>query len=182
MLAIPEDFDGNIFKNNKIFQKLNICSEIWYGSTIKVCMKWPNWGHFSHFGEWHFGCTNQTSKTTFQHKLTPKTPLKDTSGTQIRPQKWFWQFCVLLLWIFLPHFPFSIGQGGTICGAIEESSISFKSINKRVFINFHNKYAVFTNFGDKNAVFTCFCDKNDVFEVHVHDKNTVFGFNFVCSG
>ena len=71
-------------------------------------------------------------------------------------------------------------QGGTICGAIEESSRSLKSIDKRVFINFRDKYAVFTNFRDKNAVFTRFRDKNDVFEVH--DKNTVFGFNFVCSG
>ena len=71
-------------------------------------------------------------------------------------------------------------QGGTICGAIEESSRSLKSIDKRVFINFRDKYAVFTNFRDKNAVFTHFRDKNDVFEVH--DKNTVFGFNFVCSG
>ena len=71
-------------------------------------------------------------------------------------------------------------QGGTICGAIEESSRSLKSIDKRVFINFRDKYAVFTNFRDKNAVFTRFQDKNDVFEVY--DKNTVFGFNFVCSG
>ena len=71
-------------------------------------------------------------------------------------------------------------QGGTICGAIEGSSRSLKSIDKRVFINFRDKYAVFINFRDKNAVFTSFRDKNDVFELH--DKNTVFGFNFVCSG
>ena len=44
-------------------------------------------------------------------------------------------------------------QGGTTCGAIEESSRSLKSIDKRVFINFCNKYAVFTNFCDKNYVF-----------------------------
>ena len=74
----------------------------------------------------------------------------------------------------------SVWQGGTICGAIEESSRSLKSIDKHVFINFCDKYAVFTNFRDKNAVFTRFQDKNDVFEVY--DKNTVFGFNFVCSG
>ena len=73
-----------------------------------------------------------------------------------------------------------VQQGGTICGAIKESSRSLKSIDKRVFINFRDKYAVFTNFRDKNAVFTRFRDKNYVFEVH--DKNTVFGFNFVCSG
>ena len=72
------------------------------------------------------------------------------------------------------------GQGGTICGAIEGSSRSLKSIDKRVFINFRDKYAVFINFRDKNAVFTSFRDKNYVFELH--DKNTVFGFNFVCSG
>ena len=50
-------------------------------------------------------------------------------------------------------------QGGTICGAIEESSRSLKSIDKRVFINFRDKYAVFTNFRDKYAVFTHFRDK-----------------------
>ena len=67
-------------------------------------------------------------------------------------------------------------QGGTICGAIEGSSRSLKSIDKRVFIHFCDKYAVFINFRDKNAVFTSFCDKNYVFELH--DKNTVFGSNF----
>ena len=71
-------------------------------------------------------------------------------------------------------------QGGTICGAIEGSRRSLKSIDKRVFINFRDKYAVFINFRDKNAVFTSFRDKNYVFDLH--DKNTVFGFNFVCSG
>ena len=54
-------------------------------------------------------------------------------------------------------------QGGTTCGAIEESSRSLKSIDKRVFINFRDKYAVFTNFRDKNAVVTSFCDKNYTF-------------------
>ena len=80
-------------------------------------------------------------------------------------------------------------QGGTICGAIEESIRSLKSIVSSVFINFRDKYAVFIHFCDKYAVFTIFCDKkavitnfrdkNYVFEIH--DKNTVFGFNFVCS-
>ena len=55
-----------------------------------------------------------------------------------------------------------------------------KSIDKCVFINFCDKYAVFINFRDKNAVFTSFRDKNDIFELQ--DKNTVFGFNFVCPG
>ena len=50
-------------------------------------------------------------------------------------------------------------QGGTTCGAIEGSSRFLKAIDKRVFINFRDKYAVFTNFRDKNAVFTSFCDK-----------------------
>ena len=45
-------------------------------------------------------------------------------------------------------------QGGTICGAIEGSRRSLKSIDKRVFANFHDKNAVFANFRDKNAVFT----------------------------
>ena len=36
-------------------------------------------------------------------------------------------------------------------------------IDKRVFINFRDKYAVFTNFRDKYAVFTNFRDKNAVF-------------------
>ena len=71
-------------------------------------------------------------------------------------------------------------QGGTTCGAIEGSSRFLKAIDKRVFINFRDKYAVFINFRHKNAVFTSFCDKNYVFELH--DKNTVFGFNFVYSG
>ena len=59
-----------------------------------------------------------------------------------------------------------IVQGGTICGAIEGSSRSLKSIDKRVFINFRDKYAVFINFRNKNAVFTSFRDKNYVFELH----------------
>ena len=50
-------------------------------------------------------------------------------------------------------------QGGTTCGAIEGSSRFLKAIDKRVFTNFRDKYAVFTNFRDKNAVFTSFCDK-----------------------
>ena len=44
---------------------------------------------------------------------------------------------------------------------------------------FGDKNAVFTHFRDKNAVFTRFRDTNCAFELH--DKNTVFGFNFVCS-
>ena len=28
------------------------------------------------YQKWHFGCPNQKSKTTFQHKLAPKTPQK----------------------------------------------------------------------------------------------------------
>ena len=54
-------------------------------------------------------------------------------------------------------------QGGTTCGAIEGSSRFLKAIDKRVFINFRDKYAVFTNFRDKYAVFTNFRDKNAVF-------------------
>ena len=66
---------------------------------------------------------------------------------------------------------FACRQCGIICGAIEESSRSLEAIDERVFKNFR----------DKNAVFTSFRDKHDVFEIH--DKNTVFGFNFVfCSG
>ena len=75
-------------------------------------------------------------------------------------------------------------------GAIEGPSKSLKPIDKRIFVNFPDKNAVVTDVCDKNAVFTSFCDKNavitsfrdknDVFELH--DKNTVFGFNVVCSG
>ena len=71
-------------------------------------------------------------------------------------------------------------QGGTICGAIEGSSKSLKTIDKRVFINFLRQICLVTNFRDKYAVFTNFRDKDAVFELH--DKNTVFGFKFVCSG
>ena len=60
-------------------------------------------------------------------------------------------------------------QGGTICGAIEGSRRSLKSIDKRVFANFRDKNAVFINFCDKNAVFTNFCDKHAVF-THFRDK------------
>ena len=74
----------------------------------------------------------------------------------------------------------SLLQCGTIRGAIEGSRKSLKAIDRREFINFRHKYAVFTHFRDKNAVFTSFRDKNDVFELH--DKNTVFGFNVICSG
>ena len=59
----------------------------------------------------------------------------------------------------MKDFSGSASQGGTTCGAIEGSSRFLKAIDKRVFINFRDKYAVFTNFRDKNAVFTSFCDK-----------------------
>ena len=57
------------------------------------------------------------------------------------------------------EFLLCVVQGGTTCGAIEGSSRSLKAIDKRVFTNFCDKYAVFTNFCDKNAAFTSFCDK-----------------------
>ena len=88
--------------------------------------------------------------------------------------------CIHSLMLFKCGIISSTYQGGTICGTIEGSSRSLKSIDKCVFINFRDKYAVFKNFRDKNAVFTSFRDKNYVFELR--DKNTVFGFNFVCSG
>ena len=64
-------------------------------------------------------------------------------------------------------------QGGTTCGVIEGSSKSLKAIDKRVFINFRDKYAVFTNFRAKYAVFTNFRDKYAVF-TNFRDKNAVF--------
>ena len=94
----------------------------------------------------------------------------------------------------------SAHQCGLICGAIEESSRSLKAIDEcvftnfrdknAVFTNFHGKNAVLTNFRDKNAVFTNFRDKNAVFTsfrdknyiFDLLDRNTLFGFNFVCSG
>ena len=54
-------------------------------------------------------------------------------------------------------------QCSTICGAIEDRSISLKAIDERVFTNFRDKNAVFTNLCNKNAVFTHFHDKNAVF-------------------
>ena len=64
-------------------------------------------------------------------------------------------------------------QCSTICGAIEDRSISLKAIDERVFTNFRDKNAVFTNFRDKNAVFTHFRDKNAVF-THFCVKNLWF--------
>ena len=64
-------------------------------------------------------------------------------------------------------------QCSTICGAIEDRSISLKAIDERVFTNFCDKNAVFTNFCDKNAVFTHFRDKNAVF-THFCVKNLWF--------
>ena len=53
-------------------------------------------------------------------------------------------------------------QCSTICGAIDDRSISLKAIDERVFTKFCDKHAVFTHFRDKNAVFTHFCAKNHV--------------------
>ena len=64
-------------------------------------------------------------------------------------------------------------QCSTMCGAIEDRSISLKAIDERVLINFRYKNAVFTNFCDKNAVFTHFRDKNAVF-TNFCDKNAEF--------
>ena len=57
-----------------------------------------NWGCFS-----HFGCPNQICITTFQYKIAPKTPQKDTSETQIGPQNLiFGHFA--FFYIFAPFF------------------------------------------------------------------------------
>ena len=36
----------------------------------KMTLFWP----FQGYQKWHFGCPKQTSETTFQYKLAPKTP------------------------------------------------------------------------------------------------------------
>ena len=47
------------------------------GIVTKHIAKWVVLGFLAILGEpkWHFGCLNQNSKTTFQHKYPPKTPI-----------------------------------------------------------------------------------------------------------
>ena len=64
---------------------------------------------------------------------------------------------------------------------LSRNPANHKKLSMNAYLQiFGDKNAVFTHFRDKNAVFTSFRDKNCAFELH--DKNPVFGFNFVCSG
>ena len=102
----------------------------------------------------------QTNKCNTATKMAGKCPKKcDNCGENS--------------WVYRKALSCGVMQGGTICSAIEESSRSLKSIDKRVFTNFRDKNAVFTNFRDKHGVFTNFCDKNAVF-TNFRDKNAVF--------
>ena len=69
-------------------------------------------------------------------------------------------------------------QCSTICGAIDDRSISLKAIDECVFTKFCDKNAVFTNLRNKNAVFIHFCDKNAVF-THFCVKNQTIQRKFV---
>ena len=58
------------------FENLAPCSR---ENEVKISKKrkmanlfWP----FQGYQKWHFGCPKQTSETTFQYKLAPKTPKK----------------------------------------------------------------------------------------------------------
>ena len=79
------------------------------------------------------------------------------------------------------HF-ISLRQGGTICGAIEGSRRSLKSMDKRVFASFCDKNAVFTIFATKMPYLHIFATKMPYLQIfatnaiftHFRDKNAVF--------
>ena len=64
------------------------------GIVTKHIAKWVVLGFLAILGgpKWHFGCRNQNSKTTFQHKYPPKNPFRHF-GNHFGPRKSdFWPF------------------------------------------------------------------------------------------
>ena len=76
------------------------------GIVTKHIAKWVVLGFLAILGEpkWHFGCLNQNSKTTFQQKCPPKTPIQTLWEPYWTKEKWFWAIFLVLV-IFPLQFP-----------------------------------------------------------------------------
>ena len=75
------------------------------------------------------------------------------------PLRWSWIHACLSVESKSNHI--TLVQGGITCGAIEEASISSKTIDKHIIINFC----------DKNAVITRFCD---TMIFYLYEKNATY--------
>ena len=71
-----------------------------YPTTQRI--NWKNWTTILGTPKWHFGCLNQNSETTFQHKLPPTKPLKRYLRN-LNPffEKWF--FTILPFFFSCPN-------------------------------------------------------------------------------
>ena len=79
-------------------------------STPKMAKTTPFWSFWG-YQKWRFGCPNQNSETSFQHKLAPKTPQKDILVTQIGPRKVIFGHFAFFLYFFLIFFEHSLSTG-----------------------------------------------------------------------
>ena len=66
----------------------------WYHQNSQNDLIWVFWG----YQKWHFWCPNQNSKTTFQYKYPPKTPISTLWEPFWTPEKWF--LAILYFWSF----------------------------------------------------------------------------------
>ena len=71
--------------------------QFWYPQNGQNTPFYPFWG----YQKWHFGCPNQSSKTTFQYKLAPKTAKKPPQEPKSDIEKWFLAI-LSILHIFTP--------------------------------------------------------------------------------
>ena len=94
------------------------------------------WG----YRKWHFGCPNQNSKTTFQYKYPPKTPIQTLWEPFWTPEKWF--LAILLLLVIFP-LKFPLKPKNTITmgrsWATEETKYVLRPVKQwEQFGNMHN--------------------------------------------
>ena len=90
--------------------------------------------HFGRFGgyrKWHLGCPNQNSKTTFQYKYPPKTPILTLWEPFWTPKKCF--LAILFILVNLPlKFPLKPKKSTHMGrkGRREKTKTVLKSVNK----------------------------------------------------
>ena len=69
------------------------------------------------------------------------------------PLRWSWIHACLSVSVESKSNHLTLVQGGITCGAIEEASISSKTIDKHVIMNFCDKNAIITRFRDKRIFY-----------------------------
>ena len=77
------------------------------------------------------------------------------------PLRWSWIHACLSVSVESKSNHLTLVQGGITCGAIEEASISSKTIDKHVIMNFCDKNAIISRSHDK-MIFSLY-DKNAIY-------------------